>query len=527
MSDDNRDPISRGELETATPRIGRYIIISELGRGGMGAVFKALDERSGRHVALKVIAEQLLQDPDALRRFEREARAAAVIDHQNVARIHGFETTADHRPFIVMEYVDGVSLDKVIRNNPDIPFSRLVDFALQAARGLEAAHRHAIIHRDIKPANLLLTVTDEIKIIDFGLAKSMWDQSMITGTGMVVGTPRYISPEQGKGRPVDHRSDIYSLGATFYELVTRQSPFDGDTAMAIMIKHINAPLTPPYMINPRIPADVNEIICRMMAKDPGDRYQDYEPLIRDMEAAKIHRMSKEHGYHGTDGGAPHDTATVLLNASHAESHTGGLPPPKSYMTEGLVHLDFSDMPDEPPPSRARFYALLLAVLIFIIGAVATALHPRETPTGRERSPLAQWIFRMTHPEEGQTKYDTSPEMLAKADAEKVSSTRGAMEATLTKILAWRNNPQNRDVVPKISELRRQGVLTESETRDGWGHDLVITSARGGVLISAGRDGEENTKDDFVYSINGSPIQVPAALTMDDFAVAKPNGARRK
>ena len=276
---------------TGTPpddrrRIGRFIIEYMIGRGGMGEVYKAWDPENNRCVALKILDVKGYEDPDTLKRFQRESQAALVLDHPNIARFYGAEKDEQGHPIIAMDYIDGTGLDVVLDERPDIPFSQLVDYVVQTARGLENAYRRSIIHRDIKPGNLLIDKDGNVKIIDFGLAKSMWDNSALTGSGLVVGTPRYISPEQGMGRNVDHRSDIYSLGATFYELVTRRTPFEGDTPLAIMMKHISSPLVPPYMVNPQVPADISEIIMKMMAKDPNHRYQDYEPLIRDLESAE-------------------------------------------------------------------------------------------------------------------------------------------------------------------------------------------------------------------------------------------------
>jgi len=297
--------------------IGRFKIDYILGRGGMGEVYKAFDPQSNRSVAIKILDTRGYEDADTLKRFEREAQAALVLDHPNIARFYGLEHDAQGRPIIVMEYINGRGLDQLLDLEPDMLFSTRVDYIIQTARGLENAYRRSIIHRDIKPGNLLIDGSGMLKIIDFGLAKSMWDNSNLTSSGLVVGTPRYISPEQGMGRNVDHRSDIYSLGATFYELVTGRTPFEGDTPLAIMMKHINSPLVPPYMINPKVPGDVSEIITKMMQKEPNQRYQDYEPLIRDLESAKIHRLAKERRSHGELSGMN----TVVMPEESSDEYT--------------------------------------------------------------------------------------------------------------------------------------------------------------------------------------------------------------
>lgn len=493
-----------------TRMIGRYRIIKQIGRGGMGEVLKAVDTATDLPVAIKLIDAEVARDPDALRRFEREAKSAMALDHPRIAQIFAQEKDASGRPFLVMEYVDGEPLDRFIKNNPEAPFSQLVDIVLQVAQGLDAAHRRSIIHRDIKPSNILITPAGGVKIIDFGLAKSLWDESSITATDMVVGTPRYISPEQGMGRGVDHRSDIYSLGATFYELVTRQSPFDGDTPLAIMMKHINSPLTPPYMINPKVPADINHIICKMMAKDPSERYQDYDQLISELEQAKLHRLAKEQRLPDTELFALGETPPAMASPGSA---------PRSYLTEGLINVRIKDLPDPPPPSRTKLIVLSVVGALFVATAIYAFMRPSQDEAGnRQPSPLARGILallgRIEPPKE------PTAEEIAAEDAERVATTKSHIELTLNKILDYQRTADRPGRLPTIKDLRRLGLATEEETRDGWGNDLIITTAGGGLVKSLGRDGIEGTGDDFIFSASGTPHQVPHALTPEEVEVRK-------
>jgi serine/threonine-protein kinase len=490
--------------------IGRYRVVKQIGRGGMGEVLKAVDTATDRTVAIKLIDAEAAREPDALRRFEREAKSAMALDHPRIAQIYAQEKDASGRPFLVMEYVDGKPLDRFLKENPEAPFSQLVDIVLQVAQGLDAAHRRSIIHRDIKPSNILITPAGGVKIIDFGLAKSLWDESSITATDMVVGTPRYISPEQGMGRGVDHRSDIYSLGATFYELVTRQSPFDGDTPLAIMMKHINSPLTPPYMINPHVPADINRIICKMMAKDPGERYQNYDELISELEQAKLHRLAKE-------GRLPDSELFALGEAPTV--HVGTQGTPRSYLTEGLVHVRLEDLPDPPPPSRMKIIALSVVGVLLIAAALYALLRPAQDEAGiRQPSPLARGVLallgRLEPPRE------PSAEQLAAEDAERVATTRARIELMINKILDYQRTANRPGRLPTIKDLRRLGLATEEETRDGWGNDLIIISGGDGVVKSVGRDGIEGTGDDFIFTASGTPQQVPRALTPEEIEVRR-------
>ncbi len=486
--------------------IGRFRIECSLGRGGMGEVFKAFDPEKMRMVAVKVLDAQGYDDPDTLKRFEREAQAALALDHSNIARFYGTDRDENGKPVIVMEYISGRGLDALLDQEPDLPFSKRVDFVIQAARGLENAYRRSIIHRDIKPGNLLVDGEDHVKIIDFGLAKSMWDNSNLTGTGLVVGTPRYISPEQGMGRNVDHRSDIYSLGATFYELMTGQTPFDGDTPLSIMMKHINTPLMPPYMLNPKVPADISEIIVKMMAKDPGHRYQDYEPLIRDLESAKIHRLSKERRAPGEISAM--NTVMLPENMTVDEQRAAA----SSYLTEGLVNVDVRD-DSEPPPSRARLVLLSLAGAAVVVFALLFLLRPTQNGDS-ETSTLGQGIAGLLSKAKTKVGIDPTAKELAAKDRENVDATRSRMDAVVSRILQMPGSANN---APTVGELRSRNVLTREETQDAWGNDFFITDSTGkATLVAPGRDGLENTADDFRLSLDGSEQQIPEPLDEEAF-----------
>lgn len=491
--------------------IGRYSVVKMLGRGGMGEVCKAVDVERNCYVAIKTLDPDASRDADVLKRFEREARSAMTLDHPNVARMFGLEYDTKGQPFIVMEFIDGDPLDRHIKNHPELSYSQICDYMIQVARGLEAAHRRSIIHRDIKPANLVITPGNIAKIIDFGLAKSMWEKTMVTASGMVVGTPRYISPEQALGRTVDHRSDIYSLGATFYELVTRQCPFDGDTAMAIMMKHINAPLIAPYMINPQVPSDVNEIIVRMLEKDQGARYQDYEPLIRDLEAAKIHRLAKERRTPLVgDDGITRTSDTAILGEG------GTTPRGSSYLTEGLVHVTFDDLDHAEKPSKTN--AMLLTLLgVLILGGALAALFSQQTPASAEKkSPLGKAVSNLFAANRKPAEKEPTPEELAQAEADLFSQTRERIDVVLQKVIEYRKS-HSTGGTPTIRQLRGAGVLSPEESQDAWGNDFIISSAHDGVLIAPGPDSHEGTKDDFIISLSGVEENMPQPRTAEEFA----------
>jgi serine/threonine-protein kinase len=517
---DEQAPPPGNRVDASVRRIGRFTIVRSLGRGGMGEVFKAIDPATNRHVAIKVLGNDAATDPEALQRFEREARNALMLDHPNIARMFAFEHDENNRPYIVMEYIEGEPLDRFARGGVELPFSQLVDFILQAARGLEYAYRRSIIHRDIKPSNLLVTNDFVVKIIDFGLAKSLWDNTLLTATGIVVGTPRYIAPEQATGRTVDHRSDIYSLGATFYELVTHQCPFEGDTPMQIMLQHVNQQLTPPYLVNPRVPGDISEIICRMMAKDPNERYQDYDALIRDLETAKIHRMAKERRTGQSSSSHPALARTLQLG-DLSGTDAGDLSAAPDYLHEGIVHIDAAELPEaEPPPSRARIYIFALLGIFILAIAIVSAFAPRAENETRQPSWLAQRIQALVHPPPAQAPHKTPEEIVAE-DRQRIDLTRSRMEAMLLKILDYKR--AHGGDLPTVSKLVSEGLATENEASDAWGHRLILSTDAGGKLIAPGRDGIEGTTDDFVMYLGGGAALIPPPMSQADAAILAQEG----
>ena len=265
-------------------RIGHYTIVSELGRGGMGVVYKAHEESLNRYVALKVLGDQLASDDSFVQRFVREARAAAALNHPNIIQIFFIGEDAG-RHYFVMEYVSGRSLLALAREHGHIPNPLATQYMLQAAHGLAAAHDQGLIHRDIKPANIMVDERGLLKIADFGLALPQDALTRLTTTGMLVGTPGYLSPEQCRGDKPDARSDIYSLGVTFFEILTGRLPFQADSPLAMLRKILDE--EPPDLAS--LAGGVDEatrrIVHRMIAKDPAQRYQDCHELAVDLEAS--------------------------------------------------------------------------------------------------------------------------------------------------------------------------------------------------------------------------------------------------
>ena len=266
-------------------QFGQFKLLKKLGEGGMGAVYLAEDTNAGRQVAIKLLPKKHAGDSEFLSRFRREARAAGQLNHVNIVAAHTVgEEMGNH--YIVMEYVEGEPLDKTLKRDGALTWDKAVEIVMQVARGLKHAHEHGIIHRDIKPANIVVTPKGVAKILDLGLSKTLGgdEHTFHTQTGVALGTPHYISPEQAKGdKNIDGRTDIYSLGATFYHLVTGMTPFEGSTAAVIMLKHLNEQLTNPQDIVEDLPDGVAHVIIKMMAKEPNDRYRDCKELLDDLE----------------------------------------------------------------------------------------------------------------------------------------------------------------------------------------------------------------------------------------------------
>jgi serine/threonine-protein kinase len=292
----------------------RYLVERRLGTGGMAEVYGCEDLQLGRRVALKVLHEQLAEDPDVVARFRRESQSAAGLQHPHIVSVFD-RGDWDGIPYMAMELIDGVTLKDVIRDQAPLDPVKSIDQISQVLDGLRYAHKRGLVHRDIKPQNVLVGPEGDLKVVDFGIARAVDDLQM-TQTGMIVGTAHYLSPEQASGQPITPSADLYAVGVVLFEMLTGRMPFDGDQPVAIALKHVNEDPPALSIVNPDVPADLEYVVLRAMAKQPEDRFEDAEEFIAALQGVR-HRIVS---------GAPVPAQPQLAAAtaaSIAQQPTGG------------------------------------------------------------------------------------------------------------------------------------------------------------------------------------------------------------
>jgi ligand-binding sensor domain-containing protein/tRNA A-37 threonylcarbamoyl transferase component Bud32 len=265
-------------------RLGSYQLLEQVGQGGMATIFKAYQPSMDRYVAVKVLPAHFTQDETFVSRFTQEARTLARLEHPHILPVHDYGEQ-EGITYLVMRYIQAGTLKDLIAQQGPMDLKEAARILEQVCRALGHAHDQGIIHRDIKPSNVLIDERKDAFLTDFGIAKLVAGTSQFTATGAVVGTPAYMSPEQGMGQPLDHRCDIYALGVMLYEMVTGQVPFDAETPLAILMKHVNAPLPPPRLIKPDLPEMIERVILKAMAKSPADRFQSAEEMGETLQRA--------------------------------------------------------------------------------------------------------------------------------------------------------------------------------------------------------------------------------------------------
>jgi len=322
-------------------RFGRYEILGKLGEGAMGVVYRALDHGLGRIVALKMLSAELGGDDELQTRFAREAEAIGHLSHPNIVTVYDLGE-ADGHLYMAMELLEGDDLRALQERQVEVPLADRVRILAQICDGLGYAHSRGVVHRDVKPANLVVTAAGKVKVLDFGLAK-VATRETITRAGMILGTPDYMSPEQATGKPLDHRTDIFSAGAVFYEFLCREKPFRGKTLHSVLYQILSEEPDPLLTLNPELPSRLCAVVHRMLRKDRAERYSSFEDAGRDLRL--IHdalRRSRSRSALPPDGGGPLLTedgrarVRELLARGRAHVEAGRFPEAAEELGEALV-----------------------------------------------------------------------------------------------------------------------------------------------------------------------------------------------
>jgi eukaryotic-like serine/threonine-protein kinase len=328
---------------------GRYAVIERVGTGGMAEVYRARDDLLGREVAIKVLHDRYSRDRAFVERFRREAQSAANLNHPNIVALYDYGADGDTY-FIVMEFIEGRSLSDIIAGEGPLLPERAADIASDVARALDKAHSNGLVHRDVKPGNIMITDTGQTKVTDFGIARALsgdGDQTM-TQTGMVIGTAAYLSPEQAQGNTIDARSDVYSLGIVLFEMLTGQPPFTGETPLAIAYKHVRENPEPPSRVNSDVPAGLDAITMKALAKNPDNRYSSATEMQEDLQ-----RFS--------NGQRVHATPLLAAETALAGPATG---------TQVMRTSQYEEYDDEPQNKRAAVYVIVTLLILGLFGLIA-------------------------------------------------------------------------------------------------------------------------------------------------------------
>ncbi|MFD7065679.1 protein kinase [Streptomyces sp. NPDC059913] len=376
---------------------GRYRMTHRLGRGGMAEVFAAEDVRLGRTVAVKLLRSDLAEDPVSKARFTREAQSVAGLNHHAIVAVYdsGEDTVGGQTvPYIVMELVEGRTIrDLLLTAEPPPPEQALI-IVSGVLEALAYSHQHGIVHRDIKPANVIITNSGAVKVMDFGIARALHGaQSTMTQTGMVMGTPQYLSPEQALGKAVDHRSDLYATGCLLYELLALRPPFTGETPLSVVYQHVQDMPVPPSNVLGSVPPELDGLVMRSLAKDPDDRFQSAEEM-RGLVQYGLQMLQMQGGHTGTWNTGPvavHEggnTPAMGINGStmamghpqHGDTSQGPILPPMNPDDGGY------DGGGQPGGSggRGKLWLFVVLALIAIGAGVAIAVNAAQNDDANHR-----------------------------------------------------------------------------------------------------------------------------------------------
>lgn len=365
---------------------GRYRLTRRLGRGGMAEVFAAEDVRLGRTVAVKLLRADLAEDPVSKARFTREAQSVAGLNHHAVVAVYdsGEDVVGGNTvPYIVMELVEGRTIRDLLLNADAPPPDQALIIVSGVLEALAYSHQHGIVHRDIKPANVIITHSGAVKVMDFGIARALHGaQSTMTQTGMVMGTPQYLSPEQALGKTVDTRSDLYATGCLLYELLALRPPFTGETPLSVVYQHVQDMPVPPSQVADAVPPELDGLVMRSLAKDPDDRFQTAEEM-RGLVQYALQMLHEQGGHTGTWNTGPvamHDGAgtppmggaatTVMPHAEAGQTAANPILPPGLHDDDGAYEGGHRSAKG----GRGKVWLIAALALIAVVVGVAFALQ---------------------------------------------------------------------------------------------------------------------------------------------------------
>src|ERR1700736_5951942 len=334
----------------------RYELGEILGFGGMSEVHLARDLRLHRDVAVKVLRADLARDPSFYLRFRREAQNAAALNHPAIVAVYDTgeaETATGPLPYIVMEYVDGVTLRDIVQTEGPMPPRKALEIIADACQALNFCHQHGIIHRDVKPANIMISKAGAVKVMDFGIARALADRHSVTQTAAVIGTAQYLSPEQARGDSVDARSDVYSLGCVLYEILTGEPPFVGDSPVAVAYQHVREAPVPPSGRHEGLSPELDAVVLKALAKNPENRYQTAAEMRTDL--VRVHN------------GEPPEAPKILTDADRsslmASSHPSDSAGPQ---TDALPRQELEFGRDRSPGSISRWVVAVAALAVLTV-----------------------------------------------------------------------------------------------------------------------------------------------------------------
>ncbi|MGK7297173.1 MAG: protein kinase domain-containing protein [Candidatus Wenzhouxiangella sp. M2_3B_020] len=502
--------------------IGPFEIVEELGRGGMGVVYKAREESLQRFVAIKMLGHPLVDNDSVVQRFMREARAVADLNHPNLVQVFRVDKH-EQQPYFAMEYVEGESLKTLIQRERRMQPTRALQILKEVAMGLAAAHEKGVVHRDIKPENIMLTKYGGVKVVDFGIARVDEPGTRLTTTGVGLGTPSYLSPEVCMSQDVDQRSDIFSLGVVLFEMLTGETPFKSDSPFELMTKVVEAKVPDIKTLNPNVDEGIRKILAKMIAKRPKLRYQKCDELISDIEDYRAGRMPRYarnallETVPAVDGGLADATSAVdAAHAGEAEADEAAADARTTPMPAAGADADAARSPaanTEAVPQRKngssgrRWAAVALVVMLLAGGAVAGGWYL----TGGGERPWTAWFGD-----------DGDERVIASADFGKRERTAAADDAASSPSDATGSMVRAEPAAASATGTGPEKAVDASSTRPGSGAGIEPVSdtaasdpGAGGSSLNETESPGPNAEAEDVEPSIGLAAENPGGRPMDE------------